>query len=223
MLLERRWRAFCRRAGAKPGMDAGAKPGMDAGAAGRVREAFTELDRRYCEPGRHYHGWAHVAFCLRELRRARPVAEPAMELAMWFHDAVYVPGRADNEQASAEMALHWAAALGLAPELGQRAAGLILATRHESSAVPHPDPSEALLQDIDLAVLGACRDRYRRYERGIAREYAGRPAAAFREGRARLLRSFLARPVLYLTPSYRRLERRARANLARALARLERD
>jgi predicted metal-dependent HD superfamily phosphohydrolase len=215
MRLKRRWLAFCRR----------------AGAAGREEEAFADLDRHYREPGRHYHTWAHVTACLRELRRARPPSggPQALELALWFHDVVCEAGRGDNEEASAALVLRWAGALGLSPELGRRAAGLILSTRHAQAAgraspfVPAEDSTEGLLRDIDLAVLGAGRARYLRYERGIAREYSGLPPEQFREGRAELLRGFLARPALYATPSFRRrLERRARRNLARALAGLER-
>ena len=248
MRLKRRWLAFCRR----------------AGAAGREEEAFAELDRRYREAGRHYHTWSHVADCLRELRRARQefgqADAQALELAVWFHDAVYEPGRQDNEALSAELALQWASILGLAPALGKRTAGLILATAHSqrraasrgatrgvtrretrratrrtrrsSQGLVPEDPAEALLRDIDLAVLGGCWASYRRYERGIVREYARMPPESFREGRAELLHGFLARPELYATPAFRqRLERRARRNLAcsvmrltgRPLARLKRD
>jgi predicted metal-dependent HD superfamily phosphohydrolase len=222
MSLKRRWLAFCRRAGAKPGREAGA-----AGQA--VEEAFCDLDRRYRESGRHYHTWAHVAACLRELRRARRAAAAAdqakagaLELALWFHDAVYEPGREDNEELSAALAVRWVSALGLAPAVGERAAGLILATRHLPPGPPRADPAEALMRDIDLAVLGVCWQKYLRYERGIAREYALLPPESFREGRAGLLRGFLARPELYSTPDFRRrLERRARRNLARALVQLE--
>ncbi len=165
-----------------------------------------------------------MASSLRELRRARlgrAIDVLALELAIWFHDAVYRPGREDNEEASARLALRWSSALGLDPALGQRAADLILATRHDGprAAARGRDPVEALLQDIDLAILGAGWAGYLRYERGIAREHAG--LSGFREGRARLLRELLARPALYRTASFRRLEGRARRNLARSLARLE--
>jgi predicted metal-dependent HD superfamily phosphohydrolase len=71
-------------------------------------------------------------------------------------------------------------------------------------------------------VLGSCWAGYLRYERGIAREYARLPQERFREGRAKLLRGFLERPALFATPAFRRRrERRARRNLARALALLE--
>jgi predicted metal-dependent HD superfamily phosphohydrolase len=230
MDLKRRWLAFLRRAGAS--RRRGEARAKEANAKGAdAKEAFAELDRRYREPGRHYHTWAHVAACLRELRQARPPAADAraLELAVWFHDAVYEPGRGDNEQASAGLALRWSEALGLAPELGRRAAALILTTRHlpppgggQAAAPPRADPAEALLRDIDLAVLGSSRSAYLRYERAIAREYAGMPPESFREGRARLLRELLARPVLYGTPAFRRrLEKRARRNLARALLELE--
>jgi predicted metal-dependent HD superfamily phosphohydrolase len=212
-----RWLEFCRR----------------IGAGGAAEEVFADLDRRYREPGRHYHTWAHVADCLRELRRARPAPREAaaLELAVWFHDAVYDPARQDNEERSAALAARWASALGLPPALSRQASRLILATRHVGPDEPEGvanasapgEPGEALLRDIDLAVLGGCWARFLRYERRIAREYSGLPRERFRAGRAELLRGFLRRPALYSTPEFRRrFERRARENLGRALARLQR-
>ena len=194
---------------------------------------FADLDRRYREPGRHYHTWAHVADCLRELRRARPASQEAavLELAVWFHDAVYDPARQDNEERSAALAARWASALGLPPALSRQASRLILATRHvgpdEPEGVANPgapgEPGEALVRDIDLAVWGGCWARFLRYERRIAREYSGLPRERFRAGRAELLRCFLRRPFLYATPEFRRrFERQARENLTRALALLQR-
>ena len=142
---------------------------------------------------------------------------------MWFHDAVYQPGRPGNEERSADLASRRASELGLAPEIGRRAASLILATRHEASGSALGSPEEALIRDIDLAVLGGRWAGYLRYERRIAREFSGMPRARFREGRARLLRGFLERPALYATPSFRRrFEGRARRNLLRAIRRLDR-
>ena len=212
-----RWLEFCRR----------------IGAGGAAEEVFADLDRRYREPGRHYHTWAHVADCLRELRRARPAPQEAaaLELAVWFHDAVYDPARQDNEERSAALASRGTSALGLPPALGREASRLILATRHvgpdepEGAANPSAPgvPGEALVRDIDLAVWGGCWARFLRCERRIAREYSGLPLERFRAGRTALLRCFLRRPFLYATPEFRRrYERRARENLTHALARLER-
>jgi predicted metal-dependent HD superfamily phosphohydrolase len=204
-----RWRGFCRR----------------SGVSGDRRAAFADLDRRYRAPGRHYHTWAHVTSCLRLFRRVRSLArEPAaLELALWFHDAVYAPGAADNEERSAELAGHWSSALGLAPDVIDSARRLILATRH-APADSAGAGDEALVRDIDLAVLGGRAGRYRVYEHGIRREYSRMPPERFRAGRIELLRGFLARPAIYATCFFReRYERRARRNLARACARLARS
>jgi predicted metal-dependent HD superfamily phosphohydrolase len=213
--LKRRWRKLC----------------AACGAGGDVAGAYGELDRRYRGPGRCYHTWKHVAACLGELGRVRPPLEPsearALELALWFHDAVYDPGAGDNEEASARLANHWGSALGLDLGLLSTAAGLILATRHgspEAQGTPGAQGGRALalIQDIDLAVLGSGPWCYRGYARRIRKEYAWMPDEAFRRGRAEVLRSLLQRGAIYSTPQFRRrCERRARRNLERELAWLE--
>ena len=98
---------------------------------------------------------------------------------------------------------------------------LILATIH-----PHPptDPDMALLQDIDLSILGADAELYDRYEGWIRQEYEFVPEAAFRKGRSAVLRSFLDQAVIYHTAELsERLEVSARDNLSRALGKLSED
>ena len=70
-----------------------------------VIPVYDDLVRRYNEPDRRYHGWAHLTHCLREFDRAAVQMEipDAVELALWFHDAVYVPCARDNEQRSADL------------------------------------------------------------------------------------------------------------------------
>ena len=43
-----------------------------------------------------------------------------IEVAIWFHDAVYVPGRADNEEASAALADQALSAGGVAGPVKDR-------------------------------------------------------------------------------------------------------
>ena len=65
---------------------------------GCPEQVFYEAREAYRSPGRHYHTWAHVEDCVEKLR-AMPVDEPRrVFLALVFHDAVYVPGRKDNER-----------------------------------------------------------------------------------------------------------------------------
>lgn len=173
--------------------------------------------------GRHYHTRQHLVECLQLLDRHRDAAAaPAeVEMALWFHDAIYDPQAADNEAKSA----HWAAAAlhdaGVAPDVVARIVAHVLATRHDA----RPEgPDQALLVDIDLAILGAPPARYAEYRRQVRAEYAWVPEALFRERRAAVLARFLAREPLYLTPALRaEHEARARANLAAEVQALAAD
>jgi predicted metal-dependent HD superfamily phosphohydrolase len=142
-----------------------------------------------------------------------------VELALWFHDAVYDARRQDNEERSAGWAARSVLAAGCAEPVAQRVQALVLATRgHEDGG----DPDAALLLDIDLAILGAAPARFAEYERQVRAEYAHVPDAQFRAGRAAILAGFQARPHLYRTAPFRdALEQRARANIARSLAALQ--
>jgi predicted metal-dependent HD superfamily phosphohydrolase len=92
-----------------------------------------------------------------------------------------------------------------------------MATRHATATPATGD--EALLVDLDLAILGAERARFAEYGRQIRSEYAHVPAAEFRAKRSAVLAAFLARDPIYRTPRLRaELETRARKNLALAIA-----
>ena len=67
------------------------------------------LDEAYASPARAYHSWSHIAAMLRELDAVRTVPEfddvdfDEVELAIFFHDAVYDPLRQDDEARSAAL------------------------------------------------------------------------------------------------------------------------
>jgi len=183
---------------------------------------FNQLVRAYGEPQRHYHTLQHLRECLAHWEAASPLARrpEEVELALWFHDAVYEPTRNDNEARSAEWARSSVVAAGCPPELAQRIASLVLATA--SHEAPGDDPDAQLLLDIDLAILGASAARFAEYERQIRSEYPHVPEADFRARRARILAGFLARPRIFATtPFHDALEARARENIGRSLAALQ--
>ncbi|MFZ5475647.1 MAG: N-methyl-D-aspartate receptor NMDAR2C subunit [Myxococcota bacterium] len=199
--LEARWRALWQRTGA-----AGEPP-------------WELLASAWTQPWRHYHTLAHLAHCLRELDGAEGLAgDPdAVEAALFFHDVVYRPERVDNETASADLAQQVLANAGL-PALAAKVWALVLSTRHD--ATPEDDDAR-LLNDVDLAILGASPARFDRYERDVRAEYAFVPEDLWRAGRGRILHGFLARPRIYSTDRFAaRYEAAARANLTRALERL---
>lgn len=191
-------------------------------ALGAVPEPGLDLELITCwsEPHRHYHTLQHLQECLHTFEPLRPLArQPAeIELALWFHDAIYDPTQDDNEQRSADWAQVASLHAGLDPGVAARIRELVLATQH--AAVP-TDPDQELLVDVDLAILGAAPARFDEYEQQIRAEYAWVPLPFYRRARAELLTGFLARPRLYFSaPMFAERESLARANLARSLAAL---
>jgi len=192
----------------------------ELGAREAPAKTYDQLLAAYAEPQRHYHTRQHLDECFTQLAAASALAEHPAEvaLALWFHDAIYDPKRHDNEAKSAD----WARSVALGAGVGDAIAGpvhkLIMATRHE--AVPQ-GRDEQVLVDVDLSILGAPPARFDEYEEQVSQEYAWVPQPVYREKRKLILESFLARPSLYSTAPFReRLEARARANLARSIARL---
>ncbi len=180
-----------------------------------------EIEARYGEPHRAYHTLAHLEHCMAELDavRTRLGDEGAVELALWFHDAVYnvhFPG--DNETKSAELAELVAADLGLAQERIVKIRQWILATKtHDLDAAGEPDG--ALMLDIDMSVLGQSAPVYDAYTTNVRREFSWVPAFVYTKKRGDFLRALLARERIFMSDFFRaRYEAAARANIARELA-----
>jgi predicted metal-dependent HD superfamily phosphohydrolase len=187
--------------------------------AGRQPEAglLAQLAARYSEVHRHYHTLQHLDACLRHLAGLRAQARCASEVAMalWFHDAIYDIGATDNESRSADWASAVLTTAGVPPAVADRVHGLIMVTRHDQ---PPQTPDQALLLDIDLAILGAPVAVFDGYEQQIFREYQNVPAEAFRSNRRRILQGFLDRPRIYHTPTmHEAREAQARENLQRSI------
>jgi predicted metal-dependent HD superfamily phosphohydrolase len=194
----------------------------EAGAQRPGHALFDELVARYGQAHRHYHTIAHVDACLGYLDWYRGSAQHSerIELALWFHDAVYDPAANDNERQSAFLAR---ARLG---ELCLPEPTIVDIESHIRATQQHqPDqrglPDTDLMLDLDLSILGAPTPTFARFEQAIREEYAHVPELTFAIGRRALLIGFLARPEIYRTPALaEELEARARVNLERRVLEL---
>ncbi|GGQ39495.1 putative metal-dependent HD superfamily phosphohydrolase [Actinomadura coerulea] len=179
-----------------------------------IRHIGTELDQRYGEPHRRYHTRAHLTAVLDLVDELAGHAEDpdAVRIAAWFHDAVYDPERADNEERSARLAARMLADTDLPDAVVARVVRLVELTA--THAPEEDDRDGQVLCDADLAVLGAEPERYAAYAAAVREEYAFVPDEFFRAGRAEVLNGLLALPRLFHTPAAReRFEERARGNM----------
>lgn len=171
----------------------------------------------YSEPHRHYHGLQHLEECLGHFEASMGQAQQAgeVELALWFHDAIYDLKGQDNERRSADWARQALAAAGASAQMLARVDGLIMATRHAAQPI---EPDQQLLVDIDLAILGAPPTRFAQYDLQVRAEYSWVPGFVYRFKRKAVLKGFLARPSIYNTPDFvARFEGQARINLKAAV------
>ena len=174
---------------------------------------------RYAEPHRSYHTLRHLDECFERLERVRTKAQHLgeLDLALWYHDAVYDPRASDNEARSADLAVSAMARAGLLAVARDRVRALIMATWHD--ALPLTGDA-ALLVDVDLGILAAEPKRFDEYEGEIRAEYAWVPGPIFRNKRRAVLRGFTERSRIYSSGAFDDDEPRAQVNLARSIARL---
>ncbi len=178
------------------------------------------LAQLYAEPHRHYHNAEHINDCLLEFDRVRTQANKPLniELALWFHDAIYDPRAPDNEEQSADLARRCLNELGAEAQVCESVTRLILATKRHDGLF-HPDAP--LMVDLDLSILGQPAARFQAYEASIRKEYDWVPAHIFTHKRAEILDNFLARERIYHTEYFfRRYETTARANLRESIKHL---
>ena len=191
------------------------------GASSASKDLYDQLVECYSEPHRKYHTIQHLNECLRHLESVRSLADhpDEVEMALWFHDAIYDTTKKDNEKRSAEWARDNALAAGVSTEKAERIYGLVMMTMH--NAVPAGRDAEVLV-DIDLGILGAEASRFDEYEVQVREEYSWVPESLYRAARRKVLEQFVSREWIYSTEPFRRsYEARARDNISRSLAHLE--
>ncbi len=141
----------------------------------------SEVLKRYDEPHRFYHTRRHLSEMFAILG---PVAEmdAALFLAAVYHDAVYNPRSADNEEQSAAY-FEKAAGGHLNAGVIEEVCALIMDTKQHK---PHNAKSKKLVE-ADLGIFNAGFARLVEYEHQIFKEYQYTDFTKYREGRVEVL------------------------------------
>jgi predicted metal-dependent HD superfamily phosphohydrolase len=175
----------------------------------------------YRQPHRFYHDAAHVQEMMALARMLKLDLSPAEELAVLWHDAVYVPGadKGWNEKLSAKLML---ATTANGPDFFAAIDRPVLAAAEriilETTHAGEPSDEAARVIDLDLYRLGAPWSEFDRHGRAIEREFRvlHESPQTFWAARANFYRSMLQRPHIFATPLFRqRYEVQARDNLKR--------
>ena len=185
-------------------------------------EIFATLRTLYAEPHRHYHTAAHICECLARMDFARAeLGEVAgvdwaeVELALWFHDAIYQSGNPANERESADFFL--ARARGNLPaETCAAVESHIMDTRHRA---PAQSSGGQLVADIDLSGMGMAAQSFQRDGRNIRREFSHLSDPDYARGQWGFLQNLLARERIFGSDFFHaKFETQARQNIQNAEA-----
>ncbi|MBW4576638.1 MAG: hypothetical protein KME08_15290 [Aphanothece sp. CMT-3BRIN-NPC111] len=179
-----------------------------------VQEAFARLVEAYSSSGRYYHTLEHIDHVLSTIQTLQNHTKDlaTVQLAAWFHDAIYDSQANDNEEKSANYARELLQALGIPSSVIANVTRLIVNTKQHQAAVEDSD-SQVLL-DADLAILSSKPIQYWEYADKIRQEYAWVPETQYIEGRKQVLERFLQRNRIYFTVlMFNLAEASARSNL----------
>ena len=183
-------------------------------------ETYNALLVAYTHKTRHYHSSKHIDACLHHLDKVRYLTlyPSEVELALWFHDAIYVARKSNNELESANWAKAFLVKNSAESEVIERVFNLVMATLH---CAPTRTLDESLLVDIDLSILGSAEEIYNEFETAIRLEYKWVPYFLYKRKRIELLQGFLNRERIYThNYFYDALEVQARMNIKRSIAML---
>jgi predicted metal-dependent HD superfamily phosphohydrolase len=194
------------------------------GIRGDPSAPLEDLTDRYNEPWRVHHTLAHIEAMFADLdefnesEEARFMDADTVQMAIFYHDAIYDLEAKDNERKSAELFRSVAEWSNFPPDFTERVAQAILTTEHIKLPVVFDC---RVLCDLDLAILGKQEVIFDEYELRVREEYGWISEDQFRAGRSAIMEGFLRRPFIYNTQFFRRkYGRQARLNLLRSIKRL---
>jgi predicted metal-dependent HD superfamily phosphohydrolase len=187
----------------------------------KSNDLFENLLKYYSEPQRHYHTLQHLVECITKLELVYELLDcpHEVEVALWFHDAIYDVKGHENEHLSAMWAKESLIAINVSADVIDRIFNLIMVTQHTN--IPRTSDEQTLV-DIDLSILGEGIERFKEYDLQVQKEYEWVPEDVYRMKRGEILETFLARPFIYNTAYFRNhFEARARQNLQHSISQLQ--
>ncbi|CAA6815068.1 MAG: N-methyl-D-aspartate receptor NMDAR2C subunit [uncultured Thiotrichaceae bacterium] len=183
---------------------------------------FQKLLQAWSESQRVYHTQQHLQECLQHVdyfaAQLSDEEVAIIEIALWYHDAIYQLSAKDNERQSANWAISYLQKAGGRLEVLEDVERLIMVTCHD--ALPKGKLQQVIV-DIDLAILGASSERFNEYGEQVRQEYAHVPKLIYRYKRKSILKGFLQRDKIFQTNVFNSCyENQARTNLKKEIASL---
>lgn len=178
----------------------------------RSLQIFDKLWQLYAQPTRRYHTITHIAASLATLDTYFPNADRVVELAIWFHDAIYIAGDPDNEQLSGIFSELCMTYLHEPQAVRNEVRQMIGCTKHHLGKTLN----EKILCDIDLEPLSLSSNEYNHNTTKLRYEYRAYGDTIWHAGRLSFIDRLLERRAIFQTDGMHEwFEAKARDNLKR--------
>ena len=186
------------------------------GAESETKTIFNDFMDAYDTTDRGYHGLDHIESMLNDFNKVQKsglteqIKNPdAFKYSVFMHD--FKNGTPNDVKESIDYALNSAKNLRTADS--EYVKKLISATDYSH----HPEITsfdEALMQDLDLAVLGRNPEEYQKYSKAVRKEYGKFDDSVYNPERIKVLKGFLDKENIYNTEFFRdNFEKTARENI----------
>jgi predicted metal-dependent HD superfamily phosphohydrolase len=184
---------------------------------------YQQLQDAYNEPQRVYHSFQHIQCCLSLFDQISHLMKnpDAVELAIWFHDAIYQLGASDNEQLSADLFLNLTDGL-FEDNIRETVYQHIMATCHTSAQITDLDTQ--LMVDIDLSSFGLPWPDFLRDSKKVRQEMGHICDAEYYQKQIAFQQCLLRRPSFFYSDYFiEHYEAQARSNLAKLFELVKND
>jgi predicted metal-dependent HD superfamily phosphohydrolase len=173
-----------------------------------------QLIDSYNEPHRVYHTLNHIEHCLAHFDKINHDLESpdAVELSIWFHDAIYKPGATDNEQLSADLFMEISQGQ-LDDSLRKTVYQHIMATLHDGRTIESNDTK--FMVDIDLSSFALPWAEFSRDSNNLRVEMKSLSDEDYYRKQSRFQKNLMNQPRFFKSDYfYEKYEDQARQNLA---------
>jgi len=178
-----------------------------------IASLWNKISKNHNKKNRYYHNLTHLEKVYQNLKSVKPnIKDWDITLfALFYHDYIYNVLKKDNEERSAQKAVHVLRTLSIDSERSALCKDIILATQGhqitENSDINY-------FTDADLSILGSSWQEYQAYYTNVRKEYKYYPNFMYHKGRIKVLQHFIDMPRIFKTDTfYNKFEKQAKNNL----------
>jgi pantetheine-phosphate adenylyltransferase len=190
----------------------------------KMKEVYAANGGKYKQPKKkmpsldalgRYHNESHLHDCLKKYYKL--CVERDLEgffdysdiLALFWHDYKYNPSSKLNEENAANSCREFLTEIGVDDYFIEEICNKILQTKLGTEV-----SNGSYVVDVDLSILAATPEEYKKYVNKIKKEYYYLDVAQFNKGRIQFLENMLKRPSIFTTWHFKdRYEKQARINM----------